>query len=109
MNVLYTALGIAALYADKHIVEYLIDKIGMNATEKNGYKMYSPYLLATRGGNLETLRYLDQYDPTLRISRCLDGKFPLIIATAIEDSPRRLKIIKYRASQNVCFHFGSFF
>ena len=57
-----TALTLAAKFADKDTVQYLIQEVRMSTTE-TGYKGRNCFLRAAEGGKIETLKYLNSKNP----------------------------------------------
>ena len=64
----YTALTLAAFFADKDTVKFLIEEIGMNPTE-TGFDGRNCFLNAAYGGKIETLEYLNSNFAALKNAR----------------------------------------
>ena len=60
-----TALTLAAEFADKDSVQFLIEEIGINPTE-TGFQGRNCFLSAARGRKIETLKYLNSDFPELK-------------------------------------------
>ena len=67
-----TALTLAAKFADKNTVQFLIEEVAMDET-KTGYRGKNCFLAAATSNKLETLKYLNSKFPTLKNGRDEDG------------------------------------
>merc|ERR1712110_133225 len=63
-----TALTLASEIANKATVQFLIEEVGLDPSEL-GMDGRNSFLCAAKGGKLETLRYLNGIDPSLKNER----------------------------------------
>merc|ERR1712110_1202135 len=75
-----TALTLASEHGNKTTVQFLIEEAGLN-TSLVGYEGENAFLCAAAGGKLETLRYLNSINPSLKNSRSNQKHTALTLAS----------------------------
>jgi ankyrin repeat protein len=79
-NVGDTALRLASWSANKETVQFLVEEMGLNISDV-GFLGRNSFLAAVVGSKIETLRYLNSKDPTLKNARSYYGDTALTLAS----------------------------